>query len=156
MEWLFNYKNYSGNYSPRCWWYWIHSRTVVRRKWLYFRMNLLGANFHTMWSQKEIKKGKKEKCVLFSVTFETILLIPDLCLSCVIDVIMSQNKSIVFFFYYSAPRKKDKLCLVKKPFAIKCKNALILIFYNKIHDIFINTLSSIYNWTTAESLDWNK
>jgi len=104
---------------------------------------------------------QERKVSLSSIILEVTIPLPDFCLSCVVDVIGSQDmlliKSIfdrvsrhiesifLLLFCYSVLRKKDKLCLVRKPFAIKCKNALILIFYNKIHDIFINTLSSIYN-----------
>lgn len=115
--------------------------------------------------QCEVKKKykrarKKKRCLILSHFWNhpsNSRLVSVLCDRC--DNVWQnkdKNKNIIFLCYYSAPRKKDKLCLVKKPFAIKCKNALILIFYNKIHDIFMNTLSSIYNWTTAESLDWNK
>lgn len=104
---------------------------------------------------------QKRKVSRSSIILEVTISLPDFCLSCVVHVIGYQDMLIIksifdmvsrhiesiflLFFFYSALRKEDKLCLVRKPFAIKCKNALILIFYNKIHDIFINTLSSIYN-----------
>lgn len=110
-------------------------------------MNLRAGNFHVNVNSKRKKKCNKENsfCILsrFSNHHPISRLVSVLCDRC--DSVSRHIKSIFTLFYYSALRKKDKLCLVKKPFAIKCKNALILIFYNKIHDIFINTLSSIYN-----------
>lgn len=64
------------------------------------KVAVLHQNESSWWQlpyQCEVKKkikSKKEKGVLFLVIFETILLIPDLCLSYVIHVIISgQNKA---------------------------------------------------------------